>query len=95
MTTSTLGLIIIAIVTVIVLAVWITLVFHADAHPAWRRQVPSGHDTVGQARMTARQEEESTDFASREAEGFASAGPDAGASAAPTGGTAPDKARTG
>ena len=95
MTTSTLSLIIIAIVTVIVLAVWIALVFHADAHPAWRRQVPSGHDTVGQARMTARQIEESTDFASHEAEGFASAGPDAGASAAPTGGTAPDKARIG
>jgi hypothetical protein len=53
MTTSTLGLIIIAIVTVIVLAVWIALVFHADTHPVWRRQVPSGHDTVGQARMTA------------------------------------------
>ncbi|HEU5389301.1 MAG TPA: hypothetical protein VFV73_25720 [Streptosporangiaceae bacterium] len=45
MTASTLGLLIIAIVTVIVLAIWIALVFHADAHPAWRRQVPSGHDT--------------------------------------------------
>lgn len=95
MTTSTLGLIIIAIVTVIVLAVWIALVFHADAHPARRRQLPSGHDTVGQARMTARREEESTDYASREAEGSASARPDMRASAAPTDGIASDKTRTG
>ena len=40
MTGSTLGKIIIEIVTVIVLAAGIALVFHADAHPAWRRQVP-------------------------------------------------------
>jgi hypothetical protein len=95
MTTSTLGLIIIAIVTMIVLAVWIALLFHADAHPAWRRQVPSGHDTLGVSRITARREEGSTNYASREAEGSASAGPDVRASAAPTGGIAPDKARTG
>jgi hypothetical protein len=50
MTGSTWDLILIAVVTVIVLAAWIVLVFYADKHPAWRRpEASAGHGTSGQA----------------------------------------------
>jgi uncharacterized membrane protein len=46
MTGSAVGMIITTIVTVIVLAAWIVLVFYADAHPAWRRKASSDHSTA-------------------------------------------------
>lgn len=96
MTGSTPGVILIAIVAVIALAAWLAVVFHADAHPAWRRHVPSGHDMAGQAtRMTARRPAESTDHTPREIAGSGPAGPDGKTSTGPAGGTTPDKARTG
>ena len=50
MTGSTLNLILISVVVVTVLAIWIVLVFYADAHPAWRRREASArHGTAGQA----------------------------------------------
>ena len=47
MTGSTLGLVITPIVTVIVLAAWLILVFYADAHPAWRRKASAERGTAG------------------------------------------------
>jgi hypothetical protein len=48
MTGSTLDLILISVIVVIVLAVWIVLVFYADANPAWRRRDASaGHGRAG------------------------------------------------
>ena len=41
MTGSTRDLILISLVTVILLAAWIVLVFYADAHPEWRREDPA------------------------------------------------------
>lgn len=93
MTGTTPGLISIAIVTVIVLAAWIALVFYADAHPAWRRHEPSGNDMSGQAaRMTARRRQDNVDDASRRAEEAIAARPDVGASTERAAGIAPDKA---
>lgn len=46
MTGSTRDLILISVVTVILLAAWIVLVFYADAHPEWRRREdPARHGT--------------------------------------------------
>ena len=93
--TTPLGLIMIAIVTVIVLAAWIALVFYADAHPAWRRHDPPGHDTAGQAaRMTGRQQH-NVDDASRQVHKSMAARPEVGASAERAAGMAPDKASAG
>lgn len=65
MTGSTPGLVITSIVVVIVLAAWIILVFHADAHPTWRRKAPSGHSPAGPAAQgTAGRMEESPDLVS-------------------------------
>lgn len=46
MTGSGLAPIVIPIVTVIVLAIWLALVFYADAHPQWKSQrtAHSPHD---------------------------------------------------
>lgn len=99
MTGSTPGIILIAIVSVIALAAWLALVFHADAHPARRRRVPSAHGIAGQAtRMTAWRPAEITDYAPREKAGSRPSGPsgqDGETSARPAGGITPDKARTG
>jgi hypothetical protein len=78
---------------VIVLAAWIALVFYADAHPAWRRHEPSGHDTTGQpARMIARRQQDNVDDASRQTEEASAARPDVGASTERAAGIARDKA---
>lgn len=45
MTGSMLALIITPIVTVIVLAAWLIMVFYADAHPAWRHKAASERDS--------------------------------------------------
>lgn len=58
MTGSTTGVIVSSIVVVIALAAWIATVFYADAHPAWRRQPPSGHGTAGQAAHADTQRQE-------------------------------------
>ena len=64
MTSSTLYLILISVAVVTVLAVWIVLVFYADAHPAWRREAPARHSTAGQvARPPAGRPEYSPDAA--------------------------------
>ena len=52
MTGSTLNLILISVVVVTVLAVWIVLVFYADAHPAAGVRPPPG--TARSARRLAR-----------------------------------------
>jgi cytoskeletal protein RodZ len=94
--TTPLGLIIIAIVTVIVLAAWIALVFYADAHPAWRRHEPPGHDTAGQAaRITARRHQDNVDDASHQTQESTTARPDVGAPTERAAGIAPDKASAG
>lgn len=91
--TTPLGLIIIAIVTVIVLAAWIVLVFYADANPAWRRHEPPGHDTAGQAtRVTARRHQ---DDASHQTHKVMATRPDVAASAERAARIAPDKASAG
>lgn len=96
MTGSTLGIIIIAIVAVITLAAWLALVFHADAHPAWRRQVPSGPDMTGPvARVTATRHQQTVGYPPGQTQGPPAAGPDAGAPAQQAAGTAVAKARAG
>lgn len=49
MTGSAVAMTITAIVTVVVLAAWIILVFYADAHPAWRRKTSSDHAAADRA----------------------------------------------
>lgn len=89
MTGSTLGLIIIPIVAVTALAAWLMLVFYADAHPAWRRQAPSGLGRTRQAgHAPARRPDESMTAAQREAEDSA----EPGLGAERFAGTPPDKA---
>lgn len=92
MTGSTLDLIIIPVVTVIVLAAWIILVFWADAHPTWRRKAPSGHGPAGPAaHATAGRAEESPDLVSGEMEASPAARQEAGAPAEQAAGFAPGK----
>lgn len=94
--TTPLGLIMIAIVTVIVLAAWIVLVFYADAHPAWRRHQPPGRDTAGRAaRVTARRHQDNVDDASHQINKVMATRPDVGASTERAARIAPDKASAG
>ena len=55
MTGSTLNLILISVVVVTVLAIWIVLVFYADARPAWRRREASARHGRPAARPPAGQ----------------------------------------
>ena len=92
--TTPLGLIMIAIV--IVLAAWIVLVFYADAHPAWRRHEPPGHDTAGRAaRVTARRHQDNVDDASHQINKVMATRPDVAASTERAARIAPDKASAG
>jgi cytoskeletal protein RodZ len=77
MTGSTLNLILISVVVVTVLAVWIVLVFYADAHPAGRREAPARHRTAGTAaRPPAGQPESSPDAAPGQTQAPPSPAPD-------------------
>jgi hypothetical protein len=89
-----LDLILISVVVVTVLAVWIVLVFYADAHPAWRREAPARHGTAGQAaRPPAGQPEYSPDAAPGETQAPPSPARDTGVPAERVAGTAAGKTR--
>jgi hypothetical protein len=95
MTGSTLDLILISVVVVIVLAVWIVLVFYADAHPAWRRrEAPARHGTAGwAARPPAGRPRSSPDAAPGETQASPSPARDTGVPAERAAGTAAGKTR--
>jgi hypothetical protein len=85
MTGSTPGIIVMIVVVMIVLMAWIIVVFYADAHPEWRRRVPSahGHDQADGLPRRHTPGTESPGRAARETTASAAAGQDRGASAAP------------
>jgi hypothetical protein len=94
MTGSTLGLVITPIVTVIVLAAWLILVFYADAHPAWRRKASAERGTAGPVTPAAAGgPEESQHSPRQEATASPAAGRDSGARGQRAAGTDPDKAK--
>ena len=95
MTGSTLYLILISVVVVTVVAVWIVLVFYADAHPAGqRREAPARHGTAGQAaRPPAGQPESSRDAAPGQAQASPSPARDTGVPAGRAAGPAAGKTR--
>ena len=84
---STLGLIIISMMIVIMLSAWLVLAFCADAHPGWRRQVPSGLDMADPAAPAAtRRQQDNLSDASRQTEESTAAGSDAAPSTLPAAG---------
>jgi hypothetical protein len=94
MTGSTLNLILISVVVVTVLAVWIVLVFYADAHPAWRREAPARHSTADRAaRPPAGQPEYSPDAAPGETQASLSPTRDTGVPGKRAAGPAAGKTR--